>query len=172
MESIGTPLPIRRYTLSVPFDLPPGTVDLFVGEQFMGSMRAYYTHAPTYFTRTAVSFADQIQLVGFAPDMSGAGETLAVHLAFKANPKAWADYTVFVHFITPAGERLTGHDAQPRPPTSQWDKTEVVLDTHIVPLPSDLSTTQTYQIRVGLYQSESGEVLGEPYVLPVEVRLP
>ena len=168
----GLEKPVRRYVLSVPFDLPPDTVDLFAGGQPLGQIQAYHTQPPAYFTRAEVNFAGQVQLVGFAPQTTVEGNTLTVQLAFKANPKAWADYTIFVHLINAAGERLTGYDAPPTPPTSQWARDQVVQASYALPLPASLSPAETYRLRVGLYQAQTGEPLGEGVVLPLEVRLP
>ncbi len=165
-------LPVRRYRLPVPFDLPPDTIALFADNHLLGHLQAYHVQPPPDFVHSEVNFAGQVQLVGFAPKVTLEGETLTVRLAFKASPKAWADYTIFVHLINNAGERLAGHDAPPTPPTSQWGKDQVVQVNHSLMIPPDLLPGETYRIRVGLYHSQTGEPLGEGVVLPLEVRLP
>ena len=162
----------RRYQLVVPADLPPDPVGLYAGEQLLGSLEAFHTAPPRYFSPAAVTFGDQIELVGFDPNAKIENGQVTARLAFRAAPKAWADYAVFVHFITPAGERLAGFDAQPNPPTSQWAKNQVVLAAHPISLPPDLSPNQTYQLRLGLYHAQTLEPLGQPYLLPLELRLP
>ena len=163
---------VRRYHLTVPSELPPGEVDLYIDQHLLGALPAIRVAIPAYFTAAAVNFGDQVALVGFNPRMLVEDNSLTVDLAWRSNPKAWADYTVYVHLITPDGERLAGHDAPPNPPTGSWLKDQVVYDTHLIPMPDGLSSGETYHIRVGLYQAGDFEPLGDPYVLPVEVKVP
>ncbi|MEM7032475.1 MAG: glycosyltransferase family 39 protein [Chloroflexota bacterium] len=160
-----------RYTLQVPFDLPRGEVDLFADTVRLGTLPLQQTQPPNYFTPADIDFGNQIKLVGFAPKPNLAGDMLTVRLAFQAHPKAWADYVVYVHIINGNQDRLAGHDAAPNPPTSQWAKLEVILDTHTFPIPTDLSRDQELGIRIGLYKAESFEPLGEPYILPITLNL-
>jgi hypothetical protein len=163
---------VRRYHLTVPSELPPSEVDLYIDQHLLGALPAIRVAIPAYFTAAAVNFGDQVALVGFNPRMLVEDNSLTVDLAWRSNPKAWADYTVYVHLITPDGERLAGHDAPPNPPTGSWLKDQVVYDTHLIPMPDGLSSGETYHIRVGLYQAGDFEPLGDPYVLPVEVKVP
>ena len=171
-DPILTAPPVYRYTFALPPTLSPGEVTLKLNGQSLGSLRAYYVELPIEFQPMEAPFGDQVQLVGFDPDVSISDSDLTIRLAFRATPKAWADYTIFVHLIDAAGNRLSGHDAPPIPPTSQWAKTELVPDHHTLPLPPDLSPAQTYHLRVGLYRSDTGEPLGEPAVLPLNLTLP
>lgn len=161
--------PNNEYTLSIPSDFPTGAYVLTVDGQKLGTLEARYAHPPAHFTALDVTFGDEIKLLGVDPNLSQTEDTLTVTLAWQATPKAWQDYTVYVHLITPEGERLTGHDAQPSPPSSQWLKKEVVLDSHLLSLPPDRSFDQPYQLRVGLYQANTGEALGEAYILPLTI---
>jgi hypothetical protein len=162
---------IYHFTLAVPPTLPSGTYELYLGELMLGRIEARYATLPAGFVATEANFGDQIRLVGFDPDLIQENDILMVQLAFQATPKAWADYTVFVHLIDAVGERLTGFDTQPTTPTSQWLKGEVVRAVYPIPLPPDLSPEQPYQLRIGLYHPETFEPLGEPYILPLDVHL-
>jgi 4-amino-4-deoxy-L-arabinose transferase-like glycosyltransferase len=158
---------VTRHTLLLPADSPTGAYTLFCADLPLGQMEVRYGQLPANFKPVAVNFGDQVQLLGFNPDYTLTAGQLTVQLAFQASPKAWADYTVFVHLVDESGHRMAGHDAQPAPPTSQWLKGEVVLDAHTLTVPSD-RPDQSYQVVVGLYRADTGETLGEPYTLPAE----
>jgi 4-amino-4-deoxy-L-arabinose transferase-like glycosyltransferase len=166
----------QRYTITLPADQPADWVDLALqqgGQSYsLGSLRAFHTAPPAHFTPLAVNFGDQVALVGFDPQPRLEDGVLTLHLAWQAAPKAWADYTVFAHLIRADGERLAGFDAQPNPSTSQWAKAEVVQTSYPIALPTDLAADEPYRLRVGLYRSDTGEALGEPTVLPLELTLP
>jgi len=161
-------VPVTQHRLDLPISMPPGTYTLFFEDQPLGQIEARYVQPPPHFQPLAVSFGDEIQLVGFNPHYILNDNQLTVELAFKTTPKTWTDYVVFVHLVDDAGNRLAGHDAQPAPPTSRWLKGEVVLDHHTLIVPDDLPVEQSYQIVVGLY-AVTGEPLGEAYALPARV---
>ena len=75
-----------------------------------------------------------------------------------ASPQALTDYTVFVHLVDAAGNRLAGADGQPPVPTSQWARGEVVIDERVVPIPDGLPRGD-YWLVVGLYRADTGERL-------------
>ncbi len=156
-----------RYLFSLPESAPPGDYTLYADEHPLGVIPVRYGQLPARFAPATVNFGDEIELIGYNPDFALSGETSTIELAFRAAPKAWADYTVYVHLIDPEGNRLAGHDAQPSPPSSRWRKGEVVLDSHSFSLPPDLPTGH-YRIRVGLYRADTGEALGKSYVLPLD----
>jgi hypothetical protein len=131
-------------------------------------MEVRYGQLPANFKPVGVDFGDQVQLLGFNPAYTLTAGQLTVQLAFRATPKAWADYTVFVHLVDESGHRVAGHDAQPTPPTSQWLKDEVILDAHTLSVPSDWPD-QSYQVVVGLYRADTREALGEAYTLPMDI---
>jgi hypothetical protein len=117
------------------------------------------------------NFGSQLRLVGYTFDAS----TSTLSLVWQAAPRAWADYTVFVHVVDAAGDRLAGTDAPPSVPTSQWARGELVVDERIVPIPDDLPPGD-YRLMVGLYHAgtgdrvplldEAGIPVGESLVLP------
>lgn len=100
-----------------------------------------------------------IELLGY--DVGPEDGALLITLHWRCIQAMDADYTVFVHLLDAGGEIVAQHDGQPRGstyPTSVCDVNEVVLDEHLLPLPSDL-TQGEYRLRVGLYVAESGERL-------------
>jgi hypothetical protein len=110
--------------------------------------------------RLDANFGDQVRLSGYTFDYS----TRTLSLAWQASPRAWADYTVFVHMVDAEGNRLApraglaGADAQPPIPTTQWTRGEVVLDQRVVPLP-ERPAAGGYRLVVGLYRADTGERL-------------
>ncbi len=153
-----------RYLFSLPASTPPGDYTLYLNETPLGSVSLRYAHLPAGFTPAEANFGGEIALRGYRVTQNN-NTTTIVDLAFAAAPKAWADYTVYVHLINSQGNRLAGHDAQPSPPTTRWRKGEVIIDRHPLTLPPNLPAGH-YRIRVGLYRADTGEALGESYVLP------
>ena len=154
---------VTRYLFSLPESTPPGDYTLYLDETPLGNVSLRYAHLPAGFTPVEANFGGEIALRGYRVTQND--KTATLDLAFAAAPKAWADYTVYVHIIDAQGNRLTGHDAQPSPPTTRWRKGEVVIDRHPLTLPPNLPAGH-YRIRVGLYRADTGEALGESYVLP------
>jgi hypothetical protein len=99
-------------------------------------------------------FGGQLRLVGYVFDVLS--HTLS--LVWQASPSAWTDYTVFVHVVDAAGNRLAGSDGQPSAPTSEWVRGEVIFDERVVPIPDDLPPGD-YGLVVGLYRTDTGERL-------------
>jgi hypothetical protein len=104
--------------------------------------------------RLDVNFGDQVQLVGYTLE----APTATLLLVWRAAPRVWSDYTVFVHLVDAAGTRLAGADAQPPVPTSQWVRGEVVIDERVVPT-ADGTADGDYRLSVGLYNSGTGQRL-------------
>ena len=101
-----------------------------------------------------------------------------LRLVWQATPRAWADYTAFLHLVDSAGNRVAGVDAQPPVPTSQWVRGEVVVDERALPIPNDLPPGD-YHLVVGLYRTDTGERLplldaggtpvGDSLMLPISL---
>jgi hypothetical protein len=88
------------------------------------------------------------------------------------------DYTVFVHLVDREGHLLSNGDGPPLCggfPTGMWQPGDVVVDQHVIPLPSDLSVG-SYRVRVGWYEPVSGQRLpigsGDYVELDKDVRAP
>ena len=104
--------------------------------------------------------------VQLAPDVLSAGHTTTVTLQWQALSKPDDRYTVFVHLIDGAGERIAQHDGQPLGgnwPTSLWAPHQTLVDQHLLPLPVTLPAGR-YHLALGLYEPESGNRL--PVRLP------
>ncbi|MCZ7668390.1 MAG: hypothetical protein M5U34_14960 [Chloroflexi bacterium] len=79
----------------------------------------------------------QIQLVGWS--LTPLENQLRVTLAWQALAPLSLDYTAFVHLLGADGPPLAQTDRPPGGhPTSDWRPGEIVVDTFVVDLPSDL----------------------------------
>jgi hypothetical protein len=108
-------------------------------------------------TRRDANLGDQVTLVGASldPNPVGPGQSLRVVLVWKARSDMDVPYTVFVHLLTAEGQFVSGHDSQPvegSRPTTVWVPGEVVVDTHLVPVPGDLPAGE-YVVEVGMYDA-------------------
>lgn len=100
------------------------------------------------------------------PLTPGAGQgrqsQVSVVLLWQSNSAISRDYTVFVHLVAPDGTIVTQSDARPTwvvPwPTDRWSPGQPVLDSHRLPLSTDLPPGH-YEVQVGLYYWESLERL-------------
>lgn len=113
----------------------------------------------------ATRFGDHIFLedVGFTPDppVVRPGETLSVTLTWRADGRPSRAYTVFVHLVGEGETPITQGDGPPQGgeyPTSFWDASERIADTHVLAIPPDAPPGQ-YALFLGLYVLETGERL-------------
>jgi 4-amino-4-deoxy-L-arabinose transferase-like glycosyltransferase len=172
-----------RYVLQLPPDLPRGQHSLLVDGRPLGAIDARLFQPPPLATRLDATFGDQVRLMGVmesGPLTKGA----MLRLVWQAAPRAWADYTVFLHLLNANGQRVAGLDVQPPVPTSDWARGEVVVMTYApnidraLPVPPDLPPGE-YRLAVGLYAPISGERLpvrdaagnpsGDSVLLPLAV---
>ncbi len=158
-------LTVTRYALAIPAAVLPGDYTFSAGETVLGTAAVRYDRLPPGFTPAAALFGNEVRLLGDDVRVTPDNRQVTVRLAWQAAPKAWADYTVYVHLIDANGTRLAGHDAQPTPPTSRWLKGEVVLTVNPVPLPAGVQP-DAVRVRVGLYRADTGDPLGDPVLLP------
>ncbi len=110
-----------------------------------------------------VNFGQQIALLGLdLPAMPlRPGQTLDFRLHWQALAPIAENYVVFAHLLDAAGNLQAQQDTAPlqgRYPTSWWDTNEIVIDSHTIPVPSDLAPGR-YTLRLGLYQPDSGQRL-------------
>jgi hypothetical protein len=165
------------HVLSVPPDTPVGAYRLLVGMYNLaddGTIEAVGepvvagpVGVKTYVeTKTGdisypaqADFGGQIELLGY--DAAREEGALAVTLHWRCLQPPNVDYTVFVHLLDAEGEIVAQHDSQPQDgafPTSVCDAGEVMADAHTLPLPPELPAGD-YRLRVGMYQTETGERL-------------
>ena len=122
------------------------------------------TPPPAVENSMAVSFADQIDLIGFSlsdPNLVP-GESFDVTLLWSSRARPSRDYAVFVHLLDSQDQILGRADSPPRSgwyPTSVWDAGEVVVDSHTLSLRRNLPADQ-YRLAIGLYDLESGKRVG------------
>jgi hypothetical protein len=104
------------------------------------------------------------------------GQPLPVALIWQATDVVSTDYTVFVHLLNEAGDRVAGHDGQPvggRYPTTIWTPGERIPDRHVLDT-TGLSPGK-YRAAVGLYNAQTGQrvpiagMAGEQIVLNSEI---
>lgn len=100
-------------------------------------------------------FQEGIRLEGF--ELTGTtlkpGNDLVLLLYWRTTDTIQKDYTVFVHWVNDKGEIILGDDTQPRggrAPTSGWAVNKLVVDTHLITMPSD-ALPGKYHLEVGLY---------------------
>lgn len=86
-------------------------------------------------------------------------EAFVLTLYWQVETAVATDYTVFIHLLDAEGHLMAGNDGQPFGgvyPTSFWSPGEILADAH----PWQLNLLPgTYEIRVGLYQLETGQRL-------------
>lgn len=115
------------------------------------------------------ALGDGITLEGYALHSLNVkpGGEVAITLHWRAQASPDFDYTVFVHLVDWSIPRIVSqsdsYPAQGRQPTSAWQPGDLVLDTHSLTLPADLSGGQ-YELIVGMYRLDTMErlpVIGE-----------
>jgi len=168
---------LSRYQLTLPAELARSDYGLLVDGRPLGPAPARLFDLPPESEALGAVFGDQLALAAYSLD-APANELV---LMWQAAPKAWADYTIFVHLLDGDGERVTGVDVQPQPPASAWVRGEVVVlrygdDSPYGPLlPTDLPSGE-YRAAVGLYAPDTGQRLSLPdgadlLLLPESVRV-
>lgn len=89
------------------------------------------------------------------------GETVRLRLHWRTLGSLPADYTTFVHLVSPTGELTAQHDQQPLNgffPTSAWRSNQTFVDDFELLLPASL-TPGPYTLYVGFYAPDTGERL-------------
>ena len=103
-------------------------------------------------------------------------EHLFVRLRWQVVQPVARDYTVFVHLLNPAGERLAGVDRQPPRSLPTLAAGEHIIDDYMLALPSGLPSG-VYPLQVGLYYFDAADgaitpVEGATVTLPEPVLIP
>ena len=102
--------------------------------------------------RVNADLGERITLLGYDASWPSEVRALTVTLYWRATSEPDTDYTVFVHVLDPAGQIVGQHDGWPvegRYPTSAWDQSEIVADTHT--LDTSGLASGAYRVAVGLY---------------------
>jgi len=122
--------------------------------------------APKGEWKSAVSefrFANGIRLKNARwTESAKVGGTCALQMVWDTTQAVGGDYKVFVHAVDDAGQLVAQHDAPPGTgsrPTTTWQVGEEVPDRHGLFLPEAVPGSQQLHLRVGLYDSNTGERL-------------
>jgi hypothetical protein len=123
-----------------------------------------YTFAPLVRLRTA-QFGDALALVGWSAQPEHLNtDTMNLTIVWQAQRALAQRYTAFVHLVTASGDKVTQDDREPRGgiyPTTRWAANEMVREVYTLNIPRDLAPGK-YVLRVGWYDSETGERLPVP----------
>ncbi len=102
------------------------------------------------------------------------GEALRLTLYWRAEKHIDAEWTAFVHVLSPDGSLLAGLDQQPmggRAPTTTWSPGQMVAYTVVIPVPT-AAVTGEHRIGIGWYQWPTLERLpAQSDSLPVSDRV-
>ncbi len=161
----------EKYRVPLPPKLSPGDYELLVepltadgeplGEVYnLGDVqvnnidRLYQVDVPVPFL---VSF-ESLDLLGLDNTelVARPGEAPELTLFWRKYAPYGQVYTVFIHLLDESGAIVQSADHWPGGlPTDILDSSQIVIDRFAIPLPADLPAG-TYQVRAGLYSSESG----------------
>lgn len=118
----------------------------------------------------AHSFADQIQMVGYATSVEE--NRLLVTLVWQAEAEIGQPFTAFVHVLNGRNEILAQIDRQPAGyPTTDWLPGELVVDTFTITLPEDMPPGP-YRLQTGFYDLTTLVNSGDTAVLTTLDELP
>lgn len=115
-----------------------------------------YTPAPLEYFEPTASFADTLELAGWAldPEELTPGQELVLTVLWRATKQPPARYTMFAHLEHGDG-KVAQDDHEPHGgmyPTTNWAEGEMVRDTFRLRLPPDLAPGD-YVLRVGWYDT-------------------
>ena len=103
-------------------------------------------------------FADDFTLSGMAiPSALSLGDNLTMQFWWQITGDVGDNYTQFIHLFDDSGEFIAGYDRQPfngRFLTSDWVAGKTFVDEWTLDFSEDLPAG-SYQIRTGLYQTET-----------------
>jgi len=96
-----------------------------------------------------------------APSSAQTGETIAVTLVWLADRPTAGNWKVFIHLAGAAETTVAQGDGYPQGGaalTTTWQAGEVIADTHLIELASDLPEGE-YQLQIGFYLEETNDRL-------------
>jgi mannosyltransferase len=121
----------------------------------------WVTELPAMQTIVEAEFEPAIRLGGFDRGEIGEG-FLPITLYWQSTAAPAGDFLVFIHLIDEMnGETVAQVDGIPANGlrlTSGWRPGEVIIDSHLLPIPADLKPGR-YHVYIGLYDPDSGERL-------------
>ena len=154
----------RRLRLRVPADVMPGAyaltvtangdktalTDLSIG----ASTRRF--DLPAFASPVDAQLGEAIALAGYSIEGSTDDAALDVELVWQALDEPAGNYKVFVHLLDKSGQLVAQSDAEPAGGyrTGSWIPGEVIVDTHVLPLPADAAGV--FRLLTGLYDPVSG----------------
>ncbi len=110
-----------------------------------------------------VAFGNELQLVG--SELSSAavvpGQPVLIYLYWQSQTALVKNYSAFVHLVAPTGELIGQADYLLGGwlyPTSAWPEGYLLAMPSLMFIPPD-ALPGTYQVRVGVYQADTGERL-------------
>jgi hypothetical protein len=126
-----------------------------------------------------VDFNRQVKLVGYHLEQPvRPGSDLELTLFWQVEAPIEVDFTVFVQLVDGENNIVAQRDTKPQGGfygTPYWQPGELVIDSHAVPLPDDLSPGR-YDLLFGFYEANTGhrlQILGEAgQFVSDHVRLP
>jgi hypothetical protein len=176
----------EQIKIDVPPDLEPGAYPLNISlagpdsAEFwpisldndierLDRLQAGYLVVPTAVDEAAIeareaTFGERIHLLGSTISEAKPGEGLELTLFWQVNEPLGDEVpalNVFTHVLDGGGGLVANHDGVPGNglyPTPSWIPGMIIADGHTIALPPDLPPG-SYDVRVGLYDPESGERL-------------
>jgi hypothetical protein len=99
-----------------------------------------------------LEFDGRIALLGYELERRSAypGESVRLTLYWQALSKMKENYTVFVHLLREGDQIWAGVDKELSPPTSTWEKGEVIVEEYELVISPD-APADVYEMEIGLY---------------------
>jgi hypothetical protein len=169
--------PPGDYALALEITAPSG--ETLLGPTVLGTIGLTATDrtfdVPAMGHTQVVTFADQIQILGYDVDLGNArpGGNVDLTLYWRALAEMDSSYTVFTHLLDSDGQKVAQQDNPPvngTYPTTLWLPGEIIADPFSISIPADVGPGD-YTINVGFYIAENGLRLADPVVLDTVVTI-
>lgn len=150
--------PSGHYRLTVTLD--SHTVAL---QEINVRSRRHLYRTPQMEYKLMAQLGSGITLLGYDldPPTAQPGQNLVVTLYWRAEAPISSWFKVFTHVIGSDGVLISQHDSPPAEglaPTSEWVAKEIIVDRHIISIPTEVSASDC-MILVGMYSPDTGERL-------------
>jgi hypothetical protein len=169
--------PPGDYALALEITAPSG--ETLLGPTVLGTIDLTATDrtfdVPAMGHTQVVTFADQIQILGYDVDLGNArpGGNVDLTLYWRALAEMDSSYTVFTHLLDSDGQKVAQQDNPPvngTYPTTLWLPGEIIADPFSISIQADVGPGD-YTINVGFYIAENGLRLADPVVLDTVVTI-